>query len=234
MNINLIESTGGLTSIYDTVQSQCPGVSFTSVQAAVFRALSEFCVKSTYYRQTVPWTLSPGQTGTTLSPGDGFTTVVNVLNVIGLRFFQIRPVAGLVDLGDATTVRTGTALLVCRPATLNESFIPPFLMNDYGEALECGALMRLYAQPSKPWSNPPLAATHAARFYSEIRRARDTARRFGDYGEWTFPYFAGGNRRRGGAFGQASDGSLNTGSPMAPGPFAFRDFSTADFDAEFQ
>lgn len=55
--------------------------------------------------------------------------------------------------------------------------IPDELWRRWSEALKDGALLRLYAEPNNPWSNPQSAGYHGGRFESAITLAAAEAGR---------------------------------------------------------
>src|SRR4029077_17323829 len=94
--------------------------------------------------------------------------------------YRIQSPVMLVDMGDTTLLRTGTALVVCKPYALSEYGIPSLLVDEWSEGLRDGALWRLFATPSKPWTDAKLGQFYGQRFRSAIFLAKETARQLGD------------------------------------------------------
>lgn len=184
---------GGLARVYDGIEIQMPGVSHAIVQLALWDAIEEFCYRSTYYRQTVAWTMPIGVFGYDFNPVDPFTLATTVMSVSGLNGMQIKPPAILIDPGDASVARNGVALLSCKPILLADSN-PSLIIDYWNEALRFGAMARLYAQPSRPYSDEKRAAYYMGQFKAQIRLARAEATKFGDYGTWRYPYFSSGHQ----------------------------------------
>lgn len=200
LGTGFVSATGGLSRILDGIEGALPGVPDTMVQLCVWDALEEFCVRSTYWRMTVAWSLAPGVSRVDLNPIDDIALVSTVLRVCprgtNAPRWRLAPQATLVDTGDDySTVRSGTARVVCKPRRLDDLVVPTFLLNDWSEALRNGALSRLFAQHLKPWSNPSMAEYHGKRFRDQIRLARDEQRFRNDRTAAFFPYFAGGRLR---------------------------------------
>ena len=197
------DALGGLARIYDAIEVQAVGVSMPMMRMAVFDAMDEFCTRSCLWRMTIAWSMDVGQQTLDLNPLDDATLIAWVLRVDGIMRYRIAPAAIIVDPGDALLVRVGTALVVCKPAGLNDFALPSLLVDSWSEALRDGALYRLFRQPGKPYSDAKLAEHHGVRFRGQIRLARETARSHGDLPRPGFPYFARGSQRSSG-FGMAA------------------------------
>lgn len=188
-------SQGGVARLYDAILSQAPGVPFPIVQMALWDAIEEFCRRSCIWRQTLQWVMDPGVVILDLNPVDDGTRAVWVWRVSGLAHYRIQSPVMLVDLGDCTEARSGTALVVCKPYALSEYGIPSLLVDEWSEALRDGALWRLFGTPSKPYTDAKLGQFYGQRFRTAIFLAKETARRLGDLPEPRFPYYARGNQR---------------------------------------
>ena len=187
---------GGLARIYDTVQMVLPGVQFPVIQAAVWDAIEEFCIDSTFLRQRIGWIMPPEVTQVDLNPLSGSAVVCWVLSVEGLIHFEVHPPAVIVDLGPyAKQQRQGYSMVAWKPTYLAEDF-PCTLLDMWHEGIKDGALSRLYGQPMKPYSSEKLGSFHGTRFQNAVRRARDAANRYNvGPAQFTYPYFARGRRR---------------------------------------
>lgn len=189
-------ATGGLDRLYDAIESSLPGVQHPVVQSAVWDTIDEFCTRSLVWRETMSWVLPAGMREVDLNPVSATAVVVWVIGVQGISAASVSPPAILIDSGDVSQARSGTARVACKPTRLSDQ-LPSFLVNNWYEALRDGTLARLYEQPAKPYSNMDLARFHGTRFRSGIRLARDAANRYFTNGTsgWRFPYFASGRRR---------------------------------------
>jgi hypothetical protein len=210
-------ATGGLERIYDALQSILPGALMPMIQLAVWDAVEEFCVRSTFWRDQVNWSMEPGDNQYDLNPLTQEIRVAWVLNTTGLVWFKITPTAILTDLGDTSQLRMGTAWVVLKPSGLG-AILPPWL-DDWSEAIRDGAICRLCSQPARPYSEPKLALYHSARFRSQIQLARVEAQRMVPAMAPLFPYFARGRRNNGltpgwggmpGGLGTVWDGDTGT------------------------
>jgi hypothetical protein len=226
--------TGGLTRIYDGVEGVLPGVAHNMVMLAAWDAIEEFCLRSTYWRMSLPFVIPAGDYDRVQVGIDANTVVAAIIAVHGLHSYRIAPPDVIIDpttpgggqgggvgaspVGDtgiggsaftAPADRFGGALVICKPSSLAAP-MPSFLVDQWNEALRDGILARLYRHPSKPYSSPQLAGMHGQRFRNQILLARDMARRFNDYPGPRFPYFARGNQHSY-AWGAGDYGSGNQG-----------------------
>lgn len=224
-------SDAGFNRLYDPIEAVLPGVAHAMVQVAVRDTIEEFCLRSLYWRNTVLWQMPVGASLANLDPVDDLARAGLVLSVTGLTRWQLKPPAILIDPGPATAVRSGQALVVCKPSWVSDYTydLPSFLTDDWSEALRDGALSRLYSQPSKPYSSAQLAQYHGQRFRAQIRLAREMAGRFNDYGRWAFPYFGRGHQVTS-AWGSPGAGDLVT---PPPGPLPDVAIPLADGETTF-
>lgn len=211
-------ATGGLERIYDALESTLPGVAHAMVQLAVWDALEEFCVRSTFWRESVAWEMPVGVTGIDLNPLDANTRIQWILEVCGLSCHQVKPAAILLDTGHGLvtpgdTVRSGTVWAVLKPSGLGSSL--PDWVHDWNEGIRDGALARLYLQPAKPYSNLKSADYHAKRFRTQIQLARAEARTVCRRPP-RFPYFARGRDAYGWPIGDGCCGPGGTGGGVTP------------------
>jgi hypothetical protein len=189
---------GGLSRLFDEIQSTVPGVQLPIIEMEVFNAIEAFCQQSTAWRETLEFTLPAGAREVDLNPVSAGALAVWVLKVDGLHSYSVRLPAIIEDSGDATQMRTGYARVVLKPSRLDAATIPAWLLTQYREGIKSGALVRLHGQLAKPYSSPQLAAFHGRMAQLAIRRARDIANRYNtdQTSGWRFPYFAAGRRRR--------------------------------------
>lgn len=50
--------------------------------------------------------------------------------------------------------------------------VPDFLLEDWGEGIAAGALMKLHAMQGRSWADPTMVAYHTRKFRAEISRAK--------------------------------------------------------------
>jgi hypothetical protein len=193
-----ISATGGLDRIYDSVESTVPGVLHHSVEQALWDTIEEFCIQSTFFRVWAEWAMGAGTNEFDFNPVDSNTIAFEILSVSGLSFWAAAPMAILLDRGQPSTIaRQGWAWLACKPVSLACCGLPSTLVDRWYEGLRNGTLARLFAQPAKPWSAPPLAQSHGVTYRARIREARDlTTRLYGGGSQpFSYPYFAQGRRK---------------------------------------
>lgn len=187
--------------IYDNVLAILPAATLPVVQLALWNAIEEFAIRSTYFRHKAYWQMAPGVYTVDFNPLSASQIVVWVIEQHGLWQWEIRPPATLVDLQTPNAARSGWAVLVWRPASFDAvkrlgAF--PELWSTWFETILDGTLFRLYGQPIKPWSSPQLAQYHGQRFRQGLNRARDVAERLHSDQQSprnVFPYFARGRRK---------------------------------------
>lgn len=196
MSYSTNSAEGGLSRIYDAVLSSV-AAPLPVVQMAVFDAIEEFCAKSCVWRQVVTWTMPAHTAFVDLNPVDDLTLVKWIWRVTGFcgNRYRIRQPGMLVDFGDISKARTGAALVVCSPVSLNEFGLPSEIVDQWNRELREGALANLMIMPNKPWSDPKLAEFHGRRFHAGIYTAKETARLTGDLPGLRFPYFGTGSQR---------------------------------------
>lgn len=182
--------------LFDNIQAILPAVTLTLIRLTAWNAIEEFALRSLYFREQVQWTMPIGVSTVDFNPYSSDMAVCWVLNQKGLYEWRVKPPSTLVDLRQPTTVRTGEALLALKPLSL-DSELPPGFWSSWFETLLDGTLFRLYGQPAKPWSSPPLAQYHGTRFRMGMNRARDIVNRghSGQQPYWRFPLFATGRRK---------------------------------------
>lgn len=147
-----------------------------------------------------------------LSPWDAYTDIVGILGIE----FQGTPLAALARKpGDTTTTsnrargywleQPDTAVLYPIPTEtvasaltfyvaltpkVTVTHLPRIAQTHFYEALRDGVLSRLFAHPSKPYSNPLLADFHGKRFRNSIALYAGQAKKgFAGAGSWCFPSF---------------------------------------------
>lgn len=203
----MLSITPDVERLYDNIQILLPAITLPVIELELWNAVSEFCIRSTYVRATVYWQMAAGVSSVDFNPFDQETIVVWVLFVSGLTNWEINPPAQLVDLSAPTADRSGQALLALRPFSFDViklGGVPTLgniseLFTTWYETMLDGTLGRLYAMPSKPWTNTQLATYHGTRFRQGINRARDIAERLHSHQQSrrrTYPYFAHGRRKQ--------------------------------------
>jgi hypothetical protein len=187
--------------LYDNIQTLLPAITLPVIEMLLWSAVQEFCIRSTYFRSKVYWSMAPGVSTVDFNPFDVNTVVVWVLHVEGLTDWEINPPAMLVDFAPPTASRQGFAIVALRPHTFDEVKLNalPELFTTWFETMLDGTLARLYAMPAKPWSAPSLAQYHGQRFRQGLNRARDIAERLHSQQQSrrrNYPYFAAGRRKQ--------------------------------------
>lgn len=187
--------------LYDNVQILLPAITVPVIDVELWNTISEFCIRSTYLRARTYWSMAPGISTVDFNPFNQDMVVVWVLYAHGLTHWEINPPAQLVDFMPPTAGRTGWAFVALRPARFDAVRVGniPELFTTWYETMLDGTLGRLYAMPSKPWSNPQLAQYHGTRFRQGMNRARDIAERLHSHQQSprrAYPYFAGGRRKQ--------------------------------------
>jgi hypothetical protein len=187
--------------IYDNVLAITPSMTLPLMQVALWNAIEEFAIRSTYFRHKAYWQMACGVTTVDFNPLSASQIVVWVLDQWGLTQWEVRPPATLVDLQTPLAARTGWALLAWKPtsfATVCQLGAFPELWSTWFETILDGTMFRLYGQPAKPWSSPQLAQYHGTRFRQGMARARDIAERLHSNQQSPrrqYPYFAHGRRK---------------------------------------
>jgi hypothetical protein len=191
----------GLDRFYDTIQSRLPGITPPLIDLELDNAIEEFCFRSTYFREQIFWQMQPGISRVALSPYSLQMVTIWVIAQDGLLDYYIEPPATLVDRQVPMATRTGKALIVIKPKTLDfvKKGAAPDLFTTWFEPMLDGVLFRLYGIPTKPWSSPQLASYHGTRWWTGVNRARDTAERLNSNQQSpfrNFPYWARGRRKQ--------------------------------------
>jgi hypothetical protein len=189
-----------IARLYDNVQSVVPGVTLPLLEQELWNTVSEFCIRSTYFRRRVYWEMAPGVSSVQFEPYSVDFSVVWVLWQHGLTNFEVRPPAELYDFLPANASRNGEALLALRPRRFDNLRLGhlPELFTTWFETMLDGVKFRLYGMPSRPWSNTQLATYHGTRYRQGINRARYIAERLHSSQQSPFrgyPYFARGRRK---------------------------------------
>jgi hypothetical protein len=198
---SVLGSNPDVQRIYDNVLAVMPAVTLPIVQLALWNAVEEFAVRSTYFRAKVYWEMAIGVSTVDFNPHSAAMLVVWVLEQHGLTDFVVRPPATLVDRQVPLAARTGWAILALKPTSFDvvkQKGALPELWSTWFETMLDGVLFRLYGQPAKPWSSPQLATYHGTRFRQGMNRARDIAERLHSDQQSRrrrFPYFAMGRRK---------------------------------------
>jgi hypothetical protein len=186
--------------IYDNVQVALPGVTLAQIKLALWNTIEDFCLRSTYMRRRVNWTMAPGVGNISFNPFNAELMVCWVLQVKGLHSWRVHPPATLIDQNNPIQQRNGTAVLVLKPTQFQSDGdnMPAELFVNWFETLLNGTLARLYIQPAKPWSSTQLAQFHGREYNRGCALARDVANReYADQASaWAFPYWSRGRRKQ--------------------------------------
>lgn len=166
-------------SLYPLVRERITGVLDFIIRKALVETAIEFCRES----QLVQDTLGPVSVDT----GDNLPLVPVDQPYQGRRLIRVygdsthddhRQLVPGVDYEQSS----GNTLKILRPYSefnvifvaeprLISTQIPTVLIDDYPEAVACGAVCRLATMPSKPWSNPPMAQALHPQFVDGYRAA---------------------------------------------------------------
>lgn len=196
------------SSVNPMVQVNVPECPAIIINDTVVRAAIEFCEKSTFWRYSLDniptvdgvdtYTLEPPlttvvsdiiwatyndtplteKTESGIQPyvGPGIPTYFTLSNP---RELQVAP-----EPGTGGVVKLRVAL---KPAP-NATTIEEYVLDEWSEAFQHGALQRLYAMPKKPWSDPQLSIYHAGQFQQMVDTALNHANNSGLDVSYTVQY----------------------------------------------
>lgn len=191
----------GAERVYDTIQSEVPGVLLPAIKLALWNTIEEFYTQSTLLREQVYWRMAPGVRSVTINPFADYRRVIWILDYSGLRESKIEPPSTIHDLTFPVpqTERAGQALVALAPnsfeAAVDCDGMFSALWSTWFETILAGTKQRLFAQPEKPYTNPTLAAFNARMFLRGKLQAKDyTRRRYSAARPIQFPYFARGHQ----------------------------------------
>lgn len=168
-------------SLYPLVRESISGALDFMIRRALIEASVEFCRQSQLVQDTVgPVSVSSGDS-VLLVPADQPYQGRQLIRVYGE---QVKPgedgrqlTAGVDYLqlsGNELRVNNEfeafNAIFVAEPR-LTATTIPQILIDDYPQALACGAIALMAAQTGKAWSNPQLAAQMRPYFVESYRAA---------------------------------------------------------------
>lgn len=186
--------------LMDTIKPHLPGALDTAIKQELFFVCKDFLNRSDAWREVIPFTLPAGQRTADLIP---FAGRINRLMYVshegrGVRgavlsqpdmsgyYSVVMPLEGSYPHDYEATV----AMVVSDPTT-REAYpiMPNELVERYTEELIHGILARMYAQPSKPYSNMALAQVYTVQFRSGAARAKNEANNGRTMGSqaWTYP-----------------------------------------------
>lgn len=171
----------------------------------LFQASRDFFRDSLAWQRDITFTINP-----TLSPQNYVLTptsglifrLMKVLNASQRAQQCAMPTLGTVFVvNPPSTAEVWTATVALIPVTVQGDLAPDMpddLFGRWSSELTDGTLARLYAQPSKPYSNKDLAGMRASYFKSGVINARDAVNQQNLQGgqTWNFPGFASGSQRR--------------------------------------
>lgn len=160
--------------LLDNIAMHCSGALTSAVQAELFETARDFCQATNIYQQTMALTIATNTYDYPLT----VPTSAAIKRIIGIRnktnlseppYPVFQWPYGLVlpntlrlerNVNNTYNIEVLYSLYPVDPTDAqNEPVIPEFIVDNYFDALFSGALWRLYAQASKPYSNPGLAAT---------------------------------------------------------------------------
>jgi hypothetical protein len=192
----------GVERLYDTVQTEVPGVLLAPLKLVLWNTIEEFYLQSTLRREHVYWCMGPCVQVVDFNPFDAQSLVAWILDYSGLPFSKVEMPSRLRDLTSPApaTRREGQAWLALKPANFDAvaACDSPYseLWTHWFETILSGVLYYLFRQPAKPWSSPQLAVLHGKTYRRGIQTARSTAMRgYSAGGPVPFPYFASGHQR---------------------------------------
>ncbi len=190
-----------------------PGAERKVVKTQLLNTLRDFFHDSYAWRSTQVLTLKEGRSKYYLTPYDAHTDVAGVLAVYvnGTQLAPISDSPGLMPgqtgtpryfycfapdsveifpTPDATTAR-GLKIVVALVPNSNVKRVPSIAVTKYYTPILDGTLARLYSQPNKPYTNPPMAAAKQQLYRYGMSRARAQARTaFSSAETFQFPFFA--------------------------------------------
>lgn len=214
----LVESSGHEFDVrLDTwlrdVLTRTPGLVRKAAKREFVLTAREFYEQSTSWRVVVgPKTLKANRKRYMLSPYDAYADIISVLSVecegVPLRALARRPAGAEVTADRPTkyylddtdyvhlwptpveTVEDALTFYVALKPKLTVNTMPRIASRHHYDALLDGFLGRVYSHPSKPYSNPTLAAYHLKRFQSAIGKYKAQANLGYAGGQsWAFPRF---------------------------------------------
>ena len=192
-----LADTSGLERIYEIVQLTLPDADMPAIRTAYWGMLEEFFIRSTLWRERLPWSMAIGTSEFVVTPTYPGMLTSWIIRQEGLHKWRVAPPATLVDLFDPTTARTGWVTIACKPSSQSVA-LPAELYSTWYETFVDGTLFRLFALPGRPWNDPKQAAYHGGRFRIGIQRARDEAERnwSNQQPRWGYPLFARGRQKQ--------------------------------------
>lgn len=187
----------GVERLYDNVQAVVPGIGLAATKLAAWNTIENFYIQSTARREHLYWKMAAGVLTIDFNPYDADWLVAWILDYTGLTNGKVEMPSVLRDLTSPTPTveRNGEVWVALKPVSFDANF-EPALWSQWFETILAGTLFRLYSQPAKPYSSPPLATFHGKEYRKGVAVARGTAQRgFTNAPSWRFPYYAGGMRK---------------------------------------
>lgn len=185
-----------LSSLLPRIFDEMPAVPEVLALRALSDAVKEFCSRTHAWQARIPSiNLRPGTKVYGLYPDEGLAIVA--MKEVRLDGAPLRAVApdtvarhALQQAGrpgayiqispsafelvrppvDAARLTVTAAMTLTLGATSVE--IPDSLLDEYGEAIACGAKMRLVKMASQPWFAPDAALAYAPIFYAAVNTAK--------------------------------------------------------------
>lgn len=183
--------------LMDTIRPHLPGSVDLAIKQELFPTCHEFFRRSDAWRECIDFTLKAGKNTAEVTPYTGrIERLVYVLEgdrqVGGVSMPDT--INGVVlfpfAASDDTPYTAVVALTVSDPVARDAFPIVPYnLVTQYWEELMHGILARMMAQPSKPYTNPPMAQFYMTKFNGGISRAKNAVNTGNTYRSqnWAFP-----------------------------------------------
>ncbi len=192
------------TDTQNRIMVSVTGVTEAGMQQELLAVVREFCKKSGVWTDVLTQSTNTATTSYTLTPGAGreitqidqlyindypFQPVTDHGHPVGISgaYYSYDREAGQVHLAEYPDAGTLSVYVWLRPVALAN--VPAFVWADWQDALVAGATAGLLLQPSKPYTNPAMAAIAHRRFQAaiaQVRRRMLSSNSRADIG-WTFP-----------------------------------------------
>jgi hypothetical protein len=194
--------------LYSDVKVSLPGVSDAVYAQELFRTFKDFCDQTNIWQETVPITGMPNTTSYPFTvAGKGAPNRLLLMydpalsnNPLDRRWVQhgvSMQVPGTIIVGYAPSQQTAWEAIIAKtptdPVTASKQpdieIEDQWIVDDCREALYYGVMARLQRQPTKPYTNPQLAADNMRQYISQRSKTRTDVIKKNTYGgqSWTFP-----------------------------------------------
>lgn len=205
-----------MNRLMDDARVRLPGALDGTIQAELFRAVKDFCTRTSVWTQEFDIEVVP-VTVSYLEDRDAYThrifpptgaTSVRLMYALDQNQVPVMSQMAVPDYvefayspNEATTYKAVIALTVGDPVTRNgEPLAPAWLFEKYGEVFLDGVLARMMSQAAKPYTNLPMGAFHQGKFNQGVGKGRIDALRGNAYRAqpWRFPQAFATSGRKGG------------------------------------